>query len=194
MREIILTTLLGLLIFYGMAFASPGFENFTTYTEVDVPNRVTIGATSTSWANLDSDEDVYVYSDKGAGHFSGDFEHLEKINQNPGVNAYLASWMVSVATGTYGYIKNTISSDAIAVLNEGNVNLELLLCELNAGVQACDTSIALALNTNYWFTIERDEAIGANGTVTLLVYDDGPARTNEVDGLSRALSEKQYIA
>ena len=50
-------------------------ENFTTYTEVEPDNILTVIASRVTCVNLDRDIDAYVWDDKGAGHF-GDFEHL----------------------------------------------------------------------------------------------------------------------
>jgi len=51
-------------------------ENFTTYTEVDPSGHMTETATRATSVAMQKPETCYLYKDKGAGHFSGDFEFL----------------------------------------------------------------------------------------------------------------------
>ena len=54
--------------------ASPLYEDFTTYTEVDPNNHIEKTANHVDFLGK-MDEDAYLYDDKGIGHF-GNFEHL----------------------------------------------------------------------------------------------------------------------
>lgn len=51
-----------------------GYEDFTTFTEVDDDSKLTRTATRITWAIYERDDNGYFYKDYGAGHF-GDFEH-----------------------------------------------------------------------------------------------------------------------
>ena len=61
-------------------------ENFTTYTEVDPNNKLTVTSTKITAVDLDRDEDAYVYKDFGANNFSRldvDFEwRIESTSVN----------------------------------------------------------------------------------------------------------------
>jgi len=57
-----------------------GYENFSTYTELDNNFRIHVTDSRCCWTALTRNEDAYLYDDKGAGYFSGDFEHWIDIN------------------------------------------------------------------------------------------------------------------
>jgi len=96
-----------------------GYEDFTTYTEVDAPNRFTQTSTRNTVTDLDRDENVYVYKSYGSGHF-GDFTHYIDVQiDGTGTNSLLcwvwvlantpSSW--SNATDAIGLM---IAIDAVA--------------------------------------------------------------------------------
>ena len=60
-------------------------EDFTTYTEVDTAGRLTVTSDTITIENLDRDEDSYIYADKGADFFDGDYEHLLQLGVSEGL-------------------------------------------------------------------------------------------------------------
>lgn len=77
-----------------MAGASPSYEDFTTYTEVDPNSHIEKTANHIDF-NAYENEDAYVYKDKGADHFM-DFEHLVDVKDTH-INDAVAGgvWAVS---------------------------------------------------------------------------------------------------
>lgn len=61
--------------FVEVAMASPAYEDFTTYTETDPNSRITVTNSTYISASLNSNEDAYVYLQRGVDHFSGNFSY-----------------------------------------------------------------------------------------------------------------------
>lgn len=174
-----------------------GFENFTTYTEVDPNSRISKTAARVTWASLTRAEDAYAYSDKGAAYFDGDFTH------------YLTLYITSITLGTYveiwalmsvvGSVQDVVdvSGDGLKIearSSDGSV-LNLYASEINGGTEYWSSALVLATSTLYYLKITRDETVGTYGTLYLQVYSDAD-RTTLLSTATLALHEKvdlQYI-
>lgn len=167
------------------------YEDFTTYTEVDPGSDITVAINKVTAANLETRvNSAYVYKDKGANHFSGDFEHLLKCIVSLSEDySYLALWVMTNDIGAYGQIAD-VDDKTLLVFRfvDGGASNTLAIQEWTGGSSYSD-AMAYTINTLYYPKIKRDEAVGANGTIYAYVYDDS-ARTNLIDTLSVALSAK----
>jgi len=160
------------------AEASPIYEDFTTYTEVDTANdRIQRNATHVDHAAT-RNEDTYLYKDYGVNHFT-DFEHLVDIRSDfASASGIGVVWMLSNELddwhGLYDADKTILSVRFWA--GTPSICLE----EAYAGVGYADTYTCLA-DTWYYLTINKS---GTN--FTCKIYSDS-ARTNLLDTLSLTL-------
>ena len=179
-------------------------EDFTTYTEVESATAtITIDANTITATKVPNDEINYVYKDKDAAHFNGDFEHLVSVRITLTVAwIYHGGWALANAIGDLDEILDA-SGDYLSVnfKREATTAIYLFMQELDGGV-AHDSSNSpeITLNTWYFLRIKRVEADGDYGTLYCDIYTSAADRTNEENAfanLSLALhtSKKdfQYI-
>lgn len=144
-------------------------ERYLTYTEVDTPGRLTVAADDLTITNLDNDEASYLYLDKGASYFSGNFSHsfTVTISSTTGV-AHLTTWGMANAVASIGA---QILTPSLISLQVAYYNGSLVLCESQVGT-AYSSSIAIAEDTIYYVRVTRDESVGTYGILYLHVYTD----------------------
>jgi len=151
-------------------------EDFTAYTEVDTNGKLTVTATKATGADVDEDEDVYLYSDKGAAFFDEldiDFE------------IYIASTSLASAIGgmaisnTVGTIADFVTTDITACAWRDGANYKI--CLIRGNNVAIDTYTGAA-NTLYYCTLTR--TAGSDSCV-LKIYSDA-ARLTLLDTLTVA--------
>lgn len=160
-------------------------EDFTTYTEVDTSSTITITSTKIDVAAIPESDDDFVYSDKTADHFDGDFTHQVEVylNSTTANGIHASIWALSNSiTAVSTDIGTGISCRAY---DEG----ELRLTASHSGAQ--DVVTGLSLNTLYYLEIERDEAVGTYGTLYVRIYSDSD-RTILVDTATQALQTALY--
>lgn len=166
-------------------------ENLLDYTEEDPNSRITVTSARSSWAGLTRNEDAYVYKDKDAGHFSGDFEHLLDVRiTSSEALANVVAWSLTNIVDDLKGIKDA-NGDALGIslqTNGGGAH-SILLMELVGGTFYTD-AYAVSLNTTYYLKIKRDESIGDYGRLYCYIYSDSD-RTNLLDTLQLDLHEKE---
>ena len=168
--------------------ASPTYEDFTTFTEVDTNNHLSKTAHHVDHKGY-RNEDCYLYKDYGANYF-GDFTHLVDIkivtqgDTNYGISAF---WMLSVDTvDDYCGIK-TANKTAIAVWAQGyryGGGTYFLLCEAYGGTNYASTALYIGtgnLGTQYYAKIVK-----SGTSLTFYLYTDS-ARTNLFGSISLTL-------
>jgi len=150
-------------------------QDFTTYTEVDVPGKLTVTASKALAADADGDESIYLYKDMAAAYFNLldiDFE------------IYMASTSETNARGGMA-VSNTVSTTQgfaatdISVLFQKNAATTQLFLFRGNGV-ANDSTLLASANTIYYCTLKR---AAGNTIVRLKIYSDS-ARSTLVDTLS----------
>ena len=172
-------------------------EDFSAYTEVDPDSEVTRTATRVTWTQVARNTDTYVYDDKDAAHFNGDFEQLLTL-----LLAETGSSLSSV--GPFWALTNQvddlynidIESDSALwgyVRMENSTERRFVLCETDGGTLYQDLWAGAAWDTPYYLKIKRDEAVGTYGTLYCYIYSDS-ARTNLLDTLQHTLhtSKKDF--
>ena len=174
-------------------------ENYTLYTEVDPNNRFTVTTNNIDVVGLSRTEDAWVVDDKGVDHFDGDYEHLVDIEVLTGTssNALAVPWGLSTEVNDFNDIANVNKTGLNGIyLQGGSGTFSFVMIEgLTGGSPAYDVSSGGSLDTPYYLTMVRDEAIGTFGTLYCYIYSD-LSRTTLVDTLSLALREKkdfQYV-
>jgi len=147
-------------------------ENFSTYTEVDDSNRLSVSASQALAVDVDHDIDVYLYKDFGANYFDAldvDFE------------LYISSNCVNSGDAGPGF-SNTVDdvnaweSTSVWVGGQGNGTYSIML--LRDG--AASDSYTCSANTLYYCTLVR---AAGNNSISCLVYSNS-ARTTLLDTLT----------
>lgn len=149
------------------------FEDFSTYTEVDLYSYILVDSTSkASFVGITRSKDAFLYSDKGDDHFDADFIHTFEVQ--------FISSSISGATGLWG-LQNDIEDS-----NHSNNNIiaylyytrEITLRERHSGSTYWATTggYVLTEGVTYYCEVERDESVGTYGTMYLRIYSD-PGRT-----------------
>ena len=167
------------------AIADPT-EDFTTYTEQDPNDRLSITANTITVTGLTRNEDAYVYDDKGADHFGATFEHLLDTQCSSSTEPYAASvcWAVSnlVDDAQYWWANQSQAADVYWYNNP----LEMIIVETEA--QVSDTSVGLSADTRYYLAVERT----GETALECRIYSDS-ARTTLVDTITVSLpSGRRY--
>lgn len=179
-------------------------ENFISYSETDPNSRITRTTRRVTWTDLTRNEDAYVYSDKGADYFSGNFIHYLTIQATgyvgtSGTVNLGAYWSIANLVDDWGGI-DTANGDGLflfARVNTSNGDQYIQLQELDGGTfYASASAYEITVNTNYYLKIVRDENAGTYGTIYCYTYSD-PARATLVNTQSVTLhtpkKDYQYI-
>lgn len=154
-------------------------ENFTTYTEVDPNSRIAKTSTKVTWTLLQRDEDAYVYKDKGADYFDGDFTHLLAIRLTAGdTSGFVKCWCLANLVDDAKGIED-VSGDYLAIYIKKSFANTMAVEECDGGsltALSTGSTYELELNTTYYLKVIRDESVGTYGTIYLYIYSDS-ART-----------------
>jgi hypothetical protein len=162
------------------------FQDFTTYTVVDGAVRFSAAANVLTIANLDNDEAYYAYKDFTAAYFAADFESFFRFRFTVGTGAesiYLAAYANGV-----GAISALVAASGDALWLAWD-NGALSIAESNGGSITSSVVTTLALDTEYFVRLARDESVGTYGTLLVYVYADRQM-TELVVASSLALSKK----
>ena len=182
-----------LLSFSLSSVVSAAIENFGGWTEVDPNSRIVVTSNRVTWTNLTRNEDAYVYKDKGIDYFSGNFEIQFNFKTTAATEIGTTIVGIGSLTNAIDDLKgiDDANGDYISlVLHDKFVNYDFDLVECSAGTTYSSGVYGGALNTNYYITIKRNEAIGAYGTIYCYVYSDS-SRTNLLSTLSLALHDSR---
>lgn len=172
------------------------YIDFTTFTEVDPGTKIAVTSTKIDVTTMLDSDDARVYKDMGAGHFSGDYEHLITVYCNSSTVTGLANLVWAVSNTTTGEIAGSgVGNDAnwLRMYEETASTASLFFQENDGGSTYTDTNTSLSLNTPYYLKVKRDEAVGTYGTLYCYIYSDS-GRTTLVDTLTVTIhtSKKDY--
>ena len=163
-----------------------GFEDFTTYVEVDVDGTITVAAQQITVNPLDRDVSSYVYRDRGVGHF-GNFVHYIDVKENAGtsaLNSVMMGWGLNNAVNNF--FASGAGNPAICVMvKKLAANIEIRLQD--RGNLNNDTNVGLATNRRYYLKMERTGLTN----LTCKIYSDA-AHTVLVDTLTIVCQNTTY--
>ncbi len=162
-------------------------ENLTTYVEADPNGHIEAAVDRVTFTGLNYDESAYLYKDKGAGHFGGDFEHCFQFMITGSTNyGRCHPWMTANAVGDWVTL-HVAGEDNLALrLHRDDPDFTFYLFEDNDLGWWESSLTGLAENTKYYVTVKRDEAVGTYGTLYCYIYLDA-GRTNLFGAMSLAL-------
>lgn len=144
-----------------------GYEDFTTYTEVDPNNHITVTASKVTFTDLARNEDAYIYKDYGVDHFNGDFTHKFEIAYTEVTdNGVVGFWNMANAVDDFRGL-TLANEDFILMYNLEN-NFSLAVVENGVNVDE-DISPSATGNVHY-VTLDRDDDGGANNTGRYTAY------------------------
>lgn len=170
--------------------ANPGYEIFTTFTEVDSASDITVTASKVSWDTMTCTATSYVYKDYGAAHF-GDFEQLLTINcSSADISGWVIFWnMANQAAQTYDDMANAGSGFTLTLHDNDDNGVYHLRIRDGANPDYL-TQHTVTIPFTYYVTISR-----AGTTWTCDVYSDA-ARTTLAFTLTRtgATTAFRYLA
>lgn len=155
--------------------SSSAVEDFTTYTEVDVPGNLTVIADTITAVNVDRDESIYVYKDYGHNYFDDlNWEFEIYVNSASLVNSLGATFLAN-SVGSM----DTYGTTEVGLYTTDAGTADLILCR---GKLVAGDVFNGVLNTPYYVTITRP---AGGDVVTAYIYTDA-ARTALVDTLTVA--------
>lgn len=181
-------------------------EDYTTYTEVDETSALAITANRITYTAAKAIYNTYyVYKDKGAAHFNGNFEHRVK-HYCSAMGNYLGmgEWQLSNVVGDEYYLRNNYYDllDSKLYYDSASGRCQFLQEYDNAQGIFYDYNQNLwNLSTVYYITDKRDEGVGTYGTIYSYLCTGnyyGESGYNLIDTLSVALHSSKkdfrYIA
>jgi hypothetical protein len=142
------------------------YEDFTGFTKVDPNNEISETATKITFDTFHTGmNDSYYYSDKGANHFDGDFDHLIEhyISACSSDVSAIGVWTLSNnIDDIYGLEQASQSALHFLSVTSSSLNRWRLREQYN-GVNNDDSWDGASKDTLYFTEIERDEAVGTYG-------------------------------
>jgi len=167
-------------------------QDLTTYTEVDPNSRLTVTDSKVDVVGLlRNDGDTHVYKDLGIDYINGDYSNLFEVFVSAGdAGGLFINWMLSNDIDDWNGLESANNPYHGLYVTVVNGTIQFILKESVGGVGYQDSSIALALSTLYYITVERKQSVGDYGTLYAKIYDDA-GRTNLLDTLTVTLHIKQ---
>ncbi len=156
-------------------------EDLSAYTEVDPNGRITVTVPRSAFTNLTKNEDAYVYKDKGAAYFNGDFEIR--------FTAYLTSTDSGGCTIICSMANTVDDWDAIDAANDSEIGIFfyyaapnhyfIYLREVDSGAAYSDNweTANIADLQPIYIKFKRVEADGTHGTIYAYLYSDSSFST-----------------
>lgn len=140
--------------------ALAGFEDFTTFTEVDTGTKISVdSATKISWNELNMAVDAYCYSDKGDAHFNDDWSILfeGQFSDTPG--GWTVGWWLAI-TDVLDDAKGIFYADGevqgVRYYNDGAPSDSIQIIYYHDQASSADTWAGPSASTTYYHTFERD--------------------------------------
>ena len=134
-------------------------ENLEAYTLAGAQSaRFTVAGTKVTWADLSRSDEVYLYADKGAGHFTGDFtQRFKTVFTSSAVADYgLCGYMLSTGIGELA--AQIVADYDIFLVKHSKETVGPTIANVNYTDGAAvdwDTSGVLTYGVVYYVTIEK---------------------------------------
>ena len=153
-----------------------GYENFSTYTEVDEGDDITVTSSKVQWVNMNRNVTSYVYKDFGAGHF-GDLTHDITVQFNSSNNiAHFLWWGLGNKIDDLSGFWSTGGVESLMCSGYQNSGTYVFYARSGSGFGTDNCNISA--NTPYYCTVTR-----AGTTMTVEIYTDAE-KTSLFDTLS----------
>ncbi len=170
----------------GTAEGLTGYLTFDGYESVEC---MSVTADTVTITDAQLGYQYRLTKDLGAAYFDGNFTHTVQAKFIRGSTGYWrgAFWGLSNAAQDF-YQIDADGGYALWIGAEGNNSGTWRICltECNAGTLYQSSSALVADNTDYYYTITRNESVGTYGLLSAYIYSD-PGRTSLVATLSLGL-------
>jgi len=160
---------------FPLVHASPSYEDFTTYEEEDPNNHLAQTSSRSTFTNLGRNEDAYLYKDKEAGHFDGDFDHKFDFKIVGGVQySYVIPWCLMNTVDDYSGRGNDHVS--VYIHHSSGLTLDCVIrARYAGGTEQVDSSAGFGSEaTTYYARVKRSGSIS-----TLKLYASASNRDSE---------------
>ena len=146
--------------------------DYTTFTEIDPGNDFTVTQNKITVEELLRGTAGWIYYDYGAGYFSGDFVHQFEYKHTGG-NSVGAACVWALANAVDGWSDLSSSGDILNVrMTDISGTIQIQAESAVGGAKVSTAAISVATGVQYYGEIERDESVGAYGTLYLRIYTD----------------------
>ena len=143
-------------------------KDLTTLTEVDGGGDLTVTTTKVDVVSQAGNVENYVYDDRGAAYYSGDFDHDFEFYLTT-VNASSAGFLIGVSD-QIGTLQN--GTTLACAFNSSSLVPYLLDIDSGGNLDLAQTGSALSLATLYYCTFKR-----VGNALTWILYSDSGRST-----------------
>lgn len=188
---IFLLVFLLIILTFDVVYASPSYEDFTTYTEVEPDDRIQKTATHVDCLSY-RNEDAYLYKDKEIDHF-GDFEHhVDAKSDFAQTDGYGSIWSLQNYVGNFRGGYEGGEAGVCLGFQRPHVDIRHVnLIEITGdagGFYVDNGNVDLSVDTMYYFLVKKvgtSLVCGVYNTAEL--RDAGDGTDGDVDNLSLTL-------
>jgi hypothetical protein len=184
-----------LLLMIPPGIAAAATQDFSTYTEVDPNSHLSVSAYQVTFSHINRDEFAGVYKDFGEDYFSGDFQVDFTVKSTDFADytgtGYIAVWAMTDNLTDLRTIQNNNDCASFLWLKRALGSTKYPSFSLSSYSPAGDAISGTykgVINTDYYITIVRSEAVGF-GTLTAYIYSDS-ARENLLQTLDLEYTSK----
>jgi len=158
------------------------YEDFTTFTEVDPNNRITVQP-NLIISQVTRSETAYVYADYGVDYFKNFTHELEVLANDPTTKGVHSEWVLANAVGNLNELRGAGENYITVQMYdmEPTGTRYIILREYYEGTVYQQYVTGLSVNTKYYLRIKKEGT-----SLTLEVYSDAE-RTNLLYTLSITL-------
>ena len=161
------------------------------YEEVDPSTKITLTSSTVTWSNQEQDEVATVTEDFGANYFSGDLLHqFDGKTTYMSVATFATMWCLANVIGDGQDLSNDVHMEVYWYNHESKNNYKAIMLKERDSGNSWDGWYSMVIGTQYYIEVERDEAVGANGTIYCRIYSNSDY-TGLIDTLSIALDNKR---
>lgn len=157
------------------------YLDLSTFTQAGTPVLTISPDEKVSWAVVEKRDDVRLYYDFGEGYFGGfdwTIEWDSEVTDTDGTKAYPYFLVLSNGLGDMPNIASAYNY--IAVFVDCGGPYYYLYDQVHGGATGSDYN--WTNHAHFWYTLNYEVAVGAYGTLTLIIYNDAE-RTSVKDTL-----------
>lgn len=133
------------------------YEDFLSddWTEYDPTSKLGVNSTTVNYTNLQRSDSSYLVSDRGSGHFSGNFEFQIQSKVTSVSGNSIATVIALANTGTKDLNNLLGESDFIAIWWQKDPPFRMKIRAKVSGVQYSNDSTVVSEGTEYFITLDR---------------------------------------
>lgn len=167
-----------------------GYLDFTTLTETDPNNRLTVDTNILTVASVNgTDGETKLVKDYGSGYWSDSWEFAMKVNATTLANNSLTAFCCLSDADDSIYDMYFGDSGNCQFVGFRDNSQYIVLREHN-GNSGAEDSFVCSLGTDYWIRFIRDDTVSSYGILRVYIYSDEDMTTLE-DTLSLTLTESK---